>query len=127
MTIKRTPKRSLSPVPQASPLALLESLADTRISVLYLARQAKEAKNTALAKELTKKGQSLRTEIARIRQTVTTAWNTETQTIIDSAAIARSDLTQLIEEAEKSAKKIAVFTRALGVASNILGLAKKVL
>ena len=59
---------------QGAPIDLLEFLSESRISVLCLARQAKEAKNKVLAKELTEKGQSLRTQMARLRRTVTIEW-----------------------------------------------------
>lgn len=55
------------------------------------------------------------------------AWNTETQTVINSATIAQVDLTKRIDEAKKSAKNIAVFNHALGMGTNILALTKKVI
>lgn len=112
---------------QSPSIALLESLSDSRISVLYLARQAKEAKNIALAQKLTAQGQSLRQEISRIRRTVTTEWNKETKSLIARAETAQSELAKLIQDADKSAKKIRIFTRALSAASTILALAKKVI
>lgn len=107
--------------------SLLESLSDSKISILYLARQAKEAKDNVLAKELTAQGQSLRTEITRLRRRVTPEWNKTTKALIVRAGTAQSELAKLIQDADKSAKKMRVFTRALTAASNILALAKKVL
>ncbi|MBL0059857.1 MAG: hypothetical protein IPP35_12360 [Elusimicrobia bacterium] len=66
-------------------LPLLESLSESRIAILFLARQAKEAKNNALAKELTVRGQSLRTEIARLRRSVLNDWSKETKRLIAQA------------------------------------------
>lgn len=127
MTLKPRTRRISSSASVAPPSALLESLAESRISVLYLARQAKEAKNNTLAKELTKKGQSLRTEIVRIRRTAAADWNKETKLLIARAGTAQSELFKLIENAKKSEKKLVILTRALGVVSNILSLTKKVL
>jgi hypothetical protein len=112
---------------QGAPIDLLESLSESRISVLYLARQAKEAKNNSLAKELTAKGQSLRKEIERVRRTVTADLDKETKTIIAQAGAAQAQLAKLIQNAEKSSKKIAVFARARSAVSNILALAKRVI
>jgi hypothetical protein len=106
---------------------LLESLSDSRISILYLARQAKEAKDSAVAKELTAKAQSLRQEITRIRQTSTSAWTRDTKTLMSRAGTAQSELAKLIQDADKSAKKTKHFSRALGAVSTILAIAKKVL
>ncbi|MBP9127256.1 MAG: hypothetical protein KBD85_03490 [Elusimicrobia bacterium] len=106
-------------------MALFESLSESRISVLNLARRAKEGKNIDLAKRLTAQGQSLRQEITRIRQTSTTVWTKETKSLISRAGTALSELAKLIKDADKSAKKIRVFTRALSAVSTILALAGK--
>ncbi len=106
---------------------LLESLAETRVSVLYLARRAQETKDTALAKELTEKGQSLKIEIARIRRTRTVEWTKESTVLLKRSKTAQSELARLAATAEKSAKKTKAFARALTAVSNILALAKKVL
>jgi hypothetical protein len=111
----------------AGSTALLESLSDSRISILQLARKAKEAKNNSLAKELTAKGQSLRKEIERVRRTVTSDLDKGTKSIIAQAGAAQAQLAKIIQNAEKSSKKIAIFSRALGAVSNILALAKKVI
>ncbi len=108
-------------------MIFLESLSESRMAVLYLARQAKEVKDNVLAKELTAQGQALRTEIARLRRRVTPEWNKTTKALIVRAGTAQSELAKLIQDADKSAKKMRVFTRALGAVSNILALAKKVL
>lgn len=126
--MKRTDARQkLSEVTPLPAVSLLESMAESRISVLYLARRAKEAKNTALAKELSDQGQRLRTEITRLRQTETAAWGTQSKSLVARAETAQSELAKLICDADKSAKKMRVFTRALTAASNILAVAKKVI
>ncbi|MBK8870673.1 MAG: hypothetical protein IPN19_06405 [Elusimicrobia bacterium] len=117
--------RTSSDARPPSPTALFESLSESRISVLYLARQAKEGKNTDLAKRLTAQGQSLRQEITRIRQTATAVWTKETQSLIAQAGTAQSELAKLIKDADKSAKKTKAFARALAAVSNVLALAKK--
>lgn len=127
MTLKRRTKQIPLLVPVASPIALLESLSESRMAVLYLARQAKEAKNIALAKKLTAQGQSLRQEMSRIRRTITPEWNKATKMLIARAGTAQSELAKLIKDADRSAKKTKIFTRALGAVSTILALAKKVL
>ncbi|MBK8870665.1 MAG: hypothetical protein KBG07_00660 [Elusimicrobia bacterium] len=99
-----------------SHFALFEPLSESRISVLCLARQAKE---------LTEKGQSLRTEMDRLRRTVTIEWTKETKTHIARAETAQSELTTLIEAANKSAMEMRFFTRALSTVSTLLALAKK--
>lgn len=128
MTPERRPKgiRSLSPNPP-SPQGLIEFLSESRISVLYFARQAKEAKNNDLAKELTVQGQTLRTEIARLRRTWTTDWDHKTKILLTQGRAARSELARLMEDAEKSAKKTRVFTRAIDAVSTLLALTKKIL
>ncbi len=112
---------------QSPSIPLLESLADSRISILYLARQAKEAKNNPLAKELTAKGHSLRKEMARIRRIATADWTKETVALLKRSKTAHSELAELIQDTDKSAKKIRTFTRALIAVSNILAVAKKVI
>lgn len=107
--------------------ALFESLAESRVSVLYLARRAKENKDMALAKELTEKGQSLKIEMVRIRRTLTADWNKESTALLKRSKTAQSELVRLAEKAEKSAKKTKAFARALDAVSNVLALAKKVL
>ncbi|MBL0059158.1 MAG: hypothetical protein IPP35_08640 [Elusimicrobia bacterium] len=102
-------------------------MSESRIAILFLARQAKEAKNNALAKELTVRGQSLRTEIARLRRSAIDNWSKETKTLTAKAGAAQARLTRLAQEAENSAKKLSVLTRALGLASKLLGLTQKVL
>lgn len=127
MSPQRVLKR-VSVVPkQAPPIALLESLSETRISVLYLARQAKEAKNNSLAKELTVKGQALRKEIERVRRAVTSDLDKETRSIIAQAGAAQAQLAKLIQNAEKSSKKMVIFTRVLGFVSDLIALTKKIL
>lgn len=127
MTIKPNRIRSKDSTPQTSPLALLESLSETRLAVLFLARQAKESKNTALAKELTAQGHALRNEIERLRRTLTAEWNAETKTLVARAGTAQAQLAKLLQNAEKSAKNMDTVVRALGVVSNILSLAGKVI
>lgn len=108
-------------------IPLLESLADSRISILYLARKAKEAKNNALAKELTEKGQSLKIEMARTRRIVVADWSQKAGALLERSKTIQAELSKLAAEAEKSAKKIKLFTRALNAVSTLLALAKKVL
>ena len=120
-------RQKLSAATPPPAVSLLESMAESRISVLYLARRAKEAKNTALAKELSDQGQRLRTEITRLRQTETAAWGTQSKALLARAETAQSELAKLIRDVDKSAKKMRVFTRALAAASNILAVAKKVI
>lgn len=127
MTRKRPMTRGLNSAQPSDGRSLLESLSDSEISILYLARQAKEAKDNVLAKELTAQSQALRTEITRLRRRVTPEWNKTTKALIVRAGTAQSELAKLIQDADKSAKKMRVFTRALTAASNILVLAKKVL
>ncbi len=69
MTPKRPRGRVSHSTHQSPSIALFESLSESRISVLYLARRAKETKDMALAKELTKKGQSLKNRPIRTGQT----------------------------------------------------------
>lgn len=127
MSAKR-PRSRVSNSPQQSPsIVLLETLAESRISILYFARQAKEAKNNVLAKELTAQGQALRSEIARLRRSAIADWAENAKTLVARAAVVQSRLTRLVQDAEKASKKSAVLTRALGLASTLLGLAKKVL
>ncbi|MBK8870671.1 MAG: hypothetical protein IPN19_06395 [Elusimicrobia bacterium] len=118
-----------------SPTALFES----RISVLYLARRAKETKDMALAKELAEKGQSLKIEMARIstsgapsaalsesgriRRTLTVEWTKEATALLKRSKTAQSELTRLAATAEKSARKTKAFALALDAASNVVGLA----
>lgn len=106
---------------------LLESLTESRISVLYLARRAKEINDMALAKELSEKGQLLKIEIARIRRTRTVEWTKESTVLLKRSKTAQSELARLAATAEKSAKKTKAFARALTAVSNILVIAKKVL
>lgn len=106
---------------------LLESLAETRVSVLYLARRAQETKDAALANELTEKGQSLKIEIARIRRTRTVEWTKEASVLLKRSRRAQTELAELTANMEKSARKTKGVTRALTAVSNILALAKKVL
>lgn len=126
-----TPPRRSNRVPllpnQDSAMIFLESLSESRMAVLHLARRAKEARNKDLAKELSEKSRSLRTEISRLRRTVAAEWDKETKALIARAGTAQSELAKLIQEADKSAKAMRVFTRALVAASNLLALAKKVL
>jgi regulator of replication initiation timing len=107
--------------------ALFESLAESRVSVLYLARRAQETKDTALAKELTEKGQSLKIEIARIRRTLTADWTKEAAALLKRSKTAQSELAELAANMEKSARKTKVLARALDAVSNVLAVAKKVL
>lgn len=107
--------------------ALFESLTESRISVLYLARRAKETNDMALAKELTEKSQSLKIEMDRIRRTLTANWTQQATALLNRSKTAQSELARLAATAEKSAKKTKVFARALTAVSNILALAKKVL
>lgn len=127
MVFHRSLKRVLPASPQASSIALIESFSETRISILYLARQAKEAKNNALAKELTVQGQTLRAEIARLRRTWTTDWDLKTKILLTQGRAAQSELARLMEDAEKSAKKTRVFTRAIDAVTTLLALTKKIL
>ncbi|MBK8870668.1 MAG: hypothetical protein KBD85_03475 [Elusimicrobia bacterium] len=126
----------------AGSTALLESLSDSRISILHLARQAKETKDMALAKELTEKGQSLKIEMARIstsgapsaalseggriRRTLTVEWTKEAAALLKRSKTTQSELTRLAATAEKSARKTKVLARALNAVSNVLALVKKV-
>ncbi|MBK8870662.1 MAG: hypothetical protein KBD85_03825 [Elusimicrobia bacterium] len=96
--------------------ALFESLSESRISVLYLARRAKETKDMALAKELTEKGQSLKIEMARIstsgapsaalsesgriRRTLTADWNKESTALLKRSKTAQSELAKLAANKE---------------------------
>jgi hypothetical protein len=96
----------------------LESLSESRISVLYLARRAKE---------LTEKGQSLKIELARIRRTLTADWTKESTALLKRSKTAQSELARLAEKAEKSVKKTKAFARALDAVSNVLAVAKKIL
>ncbi|MBL8024262.1 MAG: hypothetical protein JNK54_08300 [Elusimicrobia bacterium] len=127
MTRKRPMARVSNGVEPAFSLSLLETLSESRISILQFARKSKEAQNDVLAEELTAQGQVLRLEISRIRQTVTPEWNKKTKLLIARAGTAQSELSKLIHEADKSEKKTRIFTRALGAVSNILALAKKVI
>lgn len=127
MTVMRNKKKSIDSVVQGSPMELLESLSETRISVIFLARQAKEAKDNALAKELTAQGQALLKEIERIRPTVGAGWDKETKALAARAGTAQAELAKLMQNAEKSGKNINTVARALGVVSNILTLARKVI
>ncbi len=126
-----TPKRPLSRVSklpqQTSSISLLESLSESRITVLFLARQAKESKDNALAKQLTEKGRSFKIEMARIRRIATADWTKETVALLKRSKTAHSELAKLIQDTDKSTKKIRVFTRALNAVSNILAVAKKVI
>ncbi len=108
-------------------VGLLESLAESRISILFLARQATEAKEKVLAKELREKGQALRTEIARVRRAALAEWNQETKTHAAKAKVAQARLAKLVLQAEQGSKKSMILTRALGLASTLLGLTGKVL
>ncbi|MBK8870675.1 MAG: hypothetical protein IPN19_06415 [Elusimicrobia bacterium] len=112
---------------QSPSTALFESLSESRISVLYLARRAKETKDMALAKELTEKGQSLKIEMARIRRTLTVEWTKEAAALLKRSKTAQSELAKHVADAEKSARKTKALARALTAVSKVLALAKKVL
>lgn len=127
MTPKRAMKRVLNS-PQKAPIgALLESLSESRISILYLARQAKEAKREAQAKELTAQGQSLRKEIARLRRKVTADWDQEAKALVSRSESVRSRLEKMVRRTGKRSKNTTVFTRALDVVTTVLKLTKRVL
>jgi hypothetical protein len=127
MTAKRSARLNRPTAQVVSGAALPDSLAETRVSVLHLARQALEAKDAALAKQLTAQGQALRAEIARHRKAAHAAWMADAKTIVPRLHAAQSRLSRLIEAGEKSAKRRANLTRALGAVSAILTLSRKVL
>jgi replication fork clamp-binding protein CrfC len=126
MGVKPRKKRVKSSRNPPVSLPLLESLSDSQISVLYLARLAKENKQEALAKKLTSEAQSLRKEIARLRHTASTEWDKKTKSIVALTAVVCDRLNRIINQTQKKTKNLATFNRAIDVLSKILKMIKKV-
>lgn len=104
-----------------------ESLADLRVKVLFLARQAKEEKQTATAKKLESEAKLIRECIDSFRQAQHREWKSGTQTIMKEIKRAQAALDQLIQAETKSAKKWATATKILSGLSNAIQIGRKVI
>ncbi len=65
----------------ASARPLLESLSASRMSLLHLARVAREGKNLPLARDLAEKAGALKTDIARLRRQSHGQWAAEARQV----------------------------------------------
>lgn len=107
--------------------ALLESLADTRIELLYLEQKAKEAGDKAAAKELAARGAALKTRIVELRRLAHAEWVAAATPLEERFRKAVLALEKVLERDAKRRKAVNAAARAVAAVDDVLTLTAKVL
>jgi len=115
-------------IDHASARPLSESLAESRMSLLRLARIAREGKNTSLARELTAKAEALKFEIARLRRQNHAQWDADARRVRSRLNALDARLEEALHRASKpeelSRKGIGILKIANDAARLIGGLGR---
>ncbi len=104
---------------------LMESLAESQISIIHLARLAKEAKDKKLSDKLTAQARALRQEIARLRRSLHEEWKAGTARLTAGAKSAQAGLEKLVARVEQDKKLITRATKALSLVTDLLALSRR--
>jgi phage shock protein A len=101
---------------------ILESLAETRVTLAYLAQKAKEEGNADLARRLNEQSQTLREEIARLRKAGQSTWRGDAEGIADQFRKAQSELKEEVKKIEADRKALGRAVKVLSVVGKLVDL-----
>jgi hypothetical protein len=101
---------------------ILETLAESRVSVLYLARRAREEKNKSLAEELSSQAKTLQSEITRLRRAAHVVWPAEANVLTGKFVGAQSRLTKIVEGIAKDQRRLQSSARVLSAVRGLFDL-----
>jgi hypothetical protein len=104
----------------------IESLAEARLTVLYLARRAVEAKDKKTADRLDAQGREIKAQIAALRAFPHENWASAARGLGEQFEKARARLGKITAKMNRDKAALQNAARALGALDDLLALAKKI-